>query len=174
MLVQMQAFSLGDYHSLCYSSNQGTWECADLHGTLLAVPRHQMILGPSQNQKSHFSEKRGALYRIHHTWCLYANISAISAANDQLPSHSAVAQTDNFLPRWRLYSSQVRWEFFPSLLTKRPTSLSSVDSKLTGDLLSRTKKKIFFHFSSRLVPHSVTSLLVLVSFDICFLFAVEQ
>ena len=46
----MQAFSLGDYHSLYYSSNHATWECADLHGTLLALPRRQMVLDQSQNQ----------------------------------------------------------------------------------------------------------------------------
>lgn len=47
---ETQAFSLGDYHSLYYGSNQGTWECADLHGTLLALPRHQMVPGQSRNQ----------------------------------------------------------------------------------------------------------------------------
>lgn len=47
---ERNAFSNGDCHSLYYSSNRGTWECTDLHGTLLALPRRQMVLGQSQNQ----------------------------------------------------------------------------------------------------------------------------
>lgn len=56
MLFQMQAFSPGDYHLPYYNSNQGTWGCVDLHGTRLALLRHQVVLGQSINQNVIFRE----------------------------------------------------------------------------------------------------------------------
>lgn len=139
MHCQMQAFSTEDYHSHRCSSNQGTWDCADLHGTLLALPRHQMALGQWQNRNA------TCLRNVMHctgaqTWCLHANTAEISALN--LPSHSTVTQIVTFFPpKVKIFFLMSAVGFFPTVLTKRHSSLSFVDSKFAGGLLSCT---IFF------------------------------
>lgn len=92
LLFQMHAFSLRVYNPPYYCSNQGTWGYADLHGTLLALLRHQVVLGQSINQNVISREETWHCTSAH-MWCLYANVSEISATNDYMP---AVTQSCHF------------------------------------------------------------------------------